>query len=398
MNTVAKGDIFENKSYQIITDAINNGELGILPAVAKVIRKPKYYSKDREKNIIFDLSIEIWLKNAKKHSILYLIECKSSSKKNVPVDDVEEFYIKIKQVSDTNVKGIMITDKSFQGGGFTFAKNKGIMLIEVDNDNHDIILHKTSRDTNFNIEIDPDSIIEKFLIKTLGIQSTKGLKKLSSYQIEKFANSLHCDYAGVAMPIDIKKFTQYITKTYDLQFDFNVSLETVNGKNILGVYSVKDNTIYIDQTNLNLNQLSFVLGHELGHFFLHKDLVINQAQYNDFADSEYNFREEKYLFKNEKNWIEWQANKFSIALFLPKDSFFNHFCTFRKEIGISRFAHIYLDNQSINQSDYIRTVDYLANLFDISKTSVKFRIEELELITYAENKSDISNNIRNLFQ
>jgi Zn-dependent peptidase ImmA (M78 family) len=397
MSTVAKGDLFENKSYQIITDAINNGELGILPAVAKVNRKPKYYSKDREKYIIFDLSIEIWLKNAKKYSILYLIECKSSSNKNVPVDDVEEFYTKIKQVSDTNVKGIMITDKSFQEGGFTFAKNKGIMLIEVDNDNHDIILHKTRRNTEFNVETDTDSIVEKFLIKTLGIQSTKGLKKLSSNQIEEFANSLHCDYAGIAKPIDIEKFTRYITKIYGLQFDFNVSLETVNGKNVLGIYSVKDNTIYIDQAKLNPNQLSFVLGHELGHFFLHKDLVINQAKYDDFADSEYNFREDKHLLKNEKNWIEWQANKFSIALFLPKESFFYYFCVFRKQIGISRYEHIYLDNQSVNQSDYIRTVDYLADLFDISKTSVKFRIEELALITHNENNSDLNSYIRSLF-
>src|ERR1035437_7168582 len=100
MNTVAKGDNFENISYELIIDSINNLELGILPANAKVFRKKGYYSIDREKDIIFDLSIEILLKDAERYSNLYLIECKSSTKKNIPVDDVEEFFSKIRQISD----------------------------------------------------------------------------------------------------------------------------------------------------------------------------------------------------------------------------------------------------------------------------------------------------------
>ena len=95
MNTVAKGDQFENKSYELITEAVNNGELGLLAATAKVCRKPRYYSRDREKDIIFDLSIEIWLKDAEKYSNLYLIECKSTSKKMFLLMMQKNFTLKL---------------------------------------------------------------------------------------------------------------------------------------------------------------------------------------------------------------------------------------------------------------------------------------------------------------
>ena len=87
MNTVKIGDKFEDKSYDLIQKAIENDELGISKTSAVVFRQKGYYSNDREKDIIFDLAIEIWPKNAKRFTLLYLIECKSSPKgHNVPVD------------------------------------------------------------------------------------------------------------------------------------------------------------------------------------------------------------------------------------------------------------------------------------------------------------------------
>ncbi|OEJ98609.1 hypothetical protein A8C32_05260 [Flavivirga aquatica] len=100
---------------------------------------------------------------------------------------------------------------------------------------------------------------------------------------------------------------------------------------------------------------------------------------------------------NDRNWIEWQANKFAIALFLPKILFLPHLIAYRTSIGISRPEHIYLDEQTINKQDYYKTVDYLSDYFGISKTSVKYRIEELNLITYAKPKDDMRSVIRRTF-
>lgn len=382
MNTVKVGDKFESKSYDLIENAIKNGELGILENSAKVYKKKGYYSKDREKEIIFDLSIEIWPQGATRYTLLYLIECKSSPSGNyVPVDDVEEFYTKINQVAGGGVKGIMISDNKFQTGGITFAKNKNMMLIEVDKeDNHTIILHRTER-TKDKAQKNNDQIVFNFLKKTLGLKRIKGLKKLSAIQIDNMALSVLRDYNDLKSPIEIHSFVNYLENKYKLTFDFSKNLENLNGKKIKGYFDIENNSILIDESIVSTEQFPFVLGHEVGHFFLHSKLKVNQEQYNDFEDSKYDFFSEKHLFTNEKNWIEWQANKFAVALFLPKDLFCIYSVTFRKSIGINRNPQfIYLDEQPINQKDYRRTVDFLSNHFSISKTAIRYRMEELNLI------------------
>jgi len=399
MNTVKIGDKFEDKSYDLIEKAINNNELGISKSSTKVFRKKGYYSNDREKEIIFDLAIEVWPEGAERYTLLYLVECKSSVKgHSVPVDDVEEFFTKYNQVSGGGVKGVMITDNHFQYGGSTFAKNKRIMLIEVDKENnHKIILHKTEREITENKQIDLDNIFFNFIKKTLGVQKVSGLKKLNAEQIEELVLPILRKYNQSHLTINVDEFLEHLKLEYNLQFDFTKNLETVNGKKITGYFDIENNSILIDKSIVSTGKFLFVLGHELGHFFLHNDLTVNQERYNDFEDSEYDFFTDRFNLINDKNWIEWQANKFSIALFLPKFELIAQLIAFRQSIGISRPEHIYLDEQFINKQDYYKTLDYLTTYFGISKTSIIFRLEELKLITYIKPKGDLRNIMRRAF-
>lgn len=398
MNTVKVGDKFEDKSYNLIVNAINNDEFGISKEFAKVYQKKPYYSRDREKNIIFDLSIEIWPKNAKRFTLLYLIECKSSNSKKVPVDDVEEFYSKINQVAGVNVKGVMVSDNSFQSGGLTFAKNKGMMLIEVEKTGeHSIILHRTEQENESIEENDTDINVYKLIKKALGLKKVENLKSLSAKQIESKAQKILDKFKFSNIGINISAFLEKLKSEYSLDFDLESKLESVNGKDILGYYDIKNNKILIDKSVIDTERFPFILGHELGHFFLHSELKINQEVYNDFGDSEYDFLLDKHTFTNDKHWIEWQANKFSTSLFLPKDLFKIRLTVFRKIREISRPEHIYLDNQPINQRDYYDTLEYLSKFFNISKTSIIYRMEELKLITYLKNKEHLRDIIRQSF-
>ena len=54
-NTTEKGDKFENKSLEIITQVIERQQLGHLATYLKVFQKKEYYSHLRKKNIVFDL-------------------------------------------------------------------------------------------------------------------------------------------------------------------------------------------------------------------------------------------------------------------------------------------------------------------------------------------------------
>jgi hypothetical protein len=121
MNTYRKGEDFENKVFGIIKSIIDNEENFYLrPKYCKLFKKKEYYSKDRESNIIIDISIEIWMPNANNYSLLIPIECKNYDKA-ISINEVEEFYAKISQISGVNVKGVFVTTASFQAATLNFT-------------------------------------------------------------------------------------------------------------------------------------------------------------------------------------------------------------------------------------------------------------------------------------
>jgi hypothetical protein len=130
MDTVAKGDALENDVFSTLENELNSGNLGISPTCGRIFKQKGYYSKDREKDIIMDVSIEVWLPNAEKYSMLWVCECKNYSHR-VPVDDIEEFKSKLDQIAGKNVKGVIATRNSFQSGAITYAKNNGIGLVRI---------------------------------------------------------------------------------------------------------------------------------------------------------------------------------------------------------------------------------------------------------------------------
>ncbi len=69
----------------------------------------------------------------------------------------------------------------------------------------------------------------------------------------------------------------------------------------------------------------------------------------------------------------------------------------RKEvIGINKNPeHIYFDNQKVNIQDYHKTVEILSACFNVSKSIIKYRIDELKLITYTNAPKSLSALIEN---
>lgn len=130
MNTKDKGDIFELEVLELLKEEVASGRMSLIPNNVRIYNNKGYYSRDREKNIIVDISIEVWPPNSENYSVLIVIECKALSR-CVPVDDLEEFKAKLDQIGGKNIKGIVITKNSFQSGSETYAKNQGIGLARV---------------------------------------------------------------------------------------------------------------------------------------------------------------------------------------------------------------------------------------------------------------------------
>ncbi|MHC5746686.1 MAG: restriction endonuclease [Nostoc sp.] len=124
---MSKGTDYEIKVMNRIKLMLDQEELGIIPKQVKISHKPAYYSRDRQKNINFDVSIEVCRKGAEMPHWIWIWECKNYSHK-VPVDDVEEFHAKLNQVGSDKTKGTVISPSEFDEGAYEFARSKGIGL------------------------------------------------------------------------------------------------------------------------------------------------------------------------------------------------------------------------------------------------------------------------------
>jgi len=397
MNTVEKGDLFEEKSHQVILDAIDNGLLGIHRDFARVFKKKKYYSPKRGKKIIFDLSIEIWPPNAPNYSVVYIVECKDYSSKKVPIGDIELFASRVDTVAELNGKAVFITSSSYPEPAKDFAKATGMMLIEVDENNApEIILYKKEGRE----EQELDSLLSDFFKAAFSPKKIEGLKILSKEDISQITTNIY-DYIDINANKDSKcilldKIIYYFETKHGLQFDFGYDLFKMFGQTILGCFDSNKNNIFIDKSLLGTSRFSFVLAHEIGHFMLHNRLTMNQEVYNNFQDSEYDLFADKHSFKNDKNWIEWQANSFAANLLMPEKTFIARLQAYRQYLGISKYQRIYLDNQPQNLLDFDNTLKYLSKYFGTSKTSVEYRINELGLITRGVPENTYRDSLRNV--
>jgi len=128
MNSIEKGNVFEDEVYKYFEEELSNDRLFVSGRMSKLFSKKGYYSRDREKDIITDISIETYLPNATNYSLLTVIECKDYNGK-IPVDDIEEFYSKVQQIAGVNVKAIFCTKSALQESALNFAKSKKIGVI-----------------------------------------------------------------------------------------------------------------------------------------------------------------------------------------------------------------------------------------------------------------------------
>ena len=119
---------FEEEVAVHIEKEIRMSVFGMESHGVKVCRKPKYFSKARESDITFDISIEVYAPpDADSPILIWLWECKDYATEKVTVDEVEEFHHKLQQVGAH--KGTMVTRTGFQKGGLELAKTHRIGLM-----------------------------------------------------------------------------------------------------------------------------------------------------------------------------------------------------------------------------------------------------------------------------
>ena len=124
LNTVAKGDVFEDKVFCGMKKLLESEMLGLSPKHSKIFQKKGYLGKTGNK-IIFDIAIESYHPDSEECSTLTLIECKDY-KTPIQVDKIRNFASSINDVGGN--KGYFITTSHFQRGAVNHAKSYKIGL------------------------------------------------------------------------------------------------------------------------------------------------------------------------------------------------------------------------------------------------------------------------------
>ena len=129
MDTTAKGNAFEQRVHDALAE-LRNDRLCASPRSAKIFRKKAYYSRDRQAQIVTDVSIEAFLPERERPSLVWIFECKDYAG-SIPVDDIEEFHAKLQQIGEDNTKGTFVTSGALQRSALAYAQAKGIGVIRL---------------------------------------------------------------------------------------------------------------------------------------------------------------------------------------------------------------------------------------------------------------------------
>lgn len=433
ISSTQKGDEFEALSYELLYQALHEYKLGVIPGNCQVFRKKGYYSHLGKRNIVFDLTIEVWPEGAANYSLLNIVECKNYGGK-VPVDDVEEFYAKIKQVADVNLKGIFITNNGFQRGAYTFARSVGMMLITV-NDliTLNIILHKANRaketaeetsEYTYSPDIisDDNPIIQQILRRKIQRRLDKEILGIFVYQVGRQAFNRQLVHVPYLSASDIDAFTsdllllynpdvlqgkrtlgwdhfgRFLLDVYGLLIRYQPLTQTdAQGRKILSSCSFLERTITVDVSLERSDRAGFLLAHELGHYFLHNRIVLNQHEYETFADSSYSISKDRYELNNPRTWIEWQANQFAACLLMPHEAVLTRLGMEQTKQGLRIGRPLYVDDQRCNQITFQQIVNHMALFFKTTKTSVIYRLNALKLLTINTRHKSVGQLIREIY-
>nr|VFJ64957.1 MAG: Restriction endonuclease [Candidatus Kentron sp. FW] len=397
----------------------------------KIFPKKGYYSKDREKDIIFDISIEATLPGQDRYSFVFLIECKNYSHR-VPVDDVEEFFAKIQQVSGANAKGIVVSTNSFQEGAFNFARSKGIGLLRYFSkekvewvltrspsgmsstahaDSKWLNTYRALRDEDYKSRyfdfygcanetytvslnqffaslvgngIDSDTLKSLAKIKQETRKAHPSVPYKGKQEIETASLRILSEIGYKHGQVPLDKICELLNERFELVVERNAQLD----KGVLGQISFGPDVIVIDDSQASIpERVRFVLAHEIGHFILgHHKFMARESCHEEDVDLE---NSESVNIEDIKR-MEWQANFFASCLLLPKKQFEGEFS--KQEVKLHQlsdrgFGLLYLDEQRCNIDTFRKVTSPLMREFQVSRSVVKIRLSELGFLKEAPNSA-----------
>lgn len=404
MNTTEKGDKFEDLIYKLLLKDIEEGNTTINPKFyINASKKKKYYSRYREKEIEFDIAIEVYQDiNLPNLTALILVECKDY-KGAVGVDQLNKFLDDIRDIAEDEltykIRPIMAISSNLAESAFNKAKNRGVGFIKI-NENYEVkwILNRSFKQYGINQNLDPESIFvrntlpeyyvsrwifyyhnqwfnrfENYFCYILGLKNSESRPKVKYYskiELEDIAQRIldEIDYSEGALNLtDLLSFPAL--EKVKLYRDVTPN---EHEKNLLGRVDFQTNEIFIYHTEiLDSHRDRFTITHEIAHILLGHDnyLIRDTLEETDLLQSD-------ILSDNMIGRLEFQANYLAGCLLVPKLTCVKQFLKIYLEMQLRRRGKfwIYLDNQPENKMIANNMLSKLARYFNVSKSVIKIRL------------------------
>ena len=395
-SSYSRGDLFETRTYDLLKTLLDNEDFYVSGKKSKIFKKKGYYSEKRKSDIIFDIAIETYLDNSSKYSLLTLIECKNYQS-SVPVNDIEEFDSKIRQISEHNTKGILITNNSFQSGVYSLALSTGIALVKVnDNDEFEWLVNRKAN-SKFSISISDaiDYIEDKaesslnflaingqFVLPTLAelllqIQVIDFFRHKEKFinipfvkkeRIEEIISKLETYDVYTNNRLDENKICKFLESKYPVSFDFQTELS----HDILGKIEFEPLKIQITKSlKIDLPRWRFTLAHEIGHLILHTNILSEKI--SEKTDTDFSLSFKYNVSEMTSKRLEYQANLFASNLLIPISTLVYIVKDFFLEEHLHK-GYLYWDTQPVNQNLALTLLNRISVAYGVSLEVARIRL------------------------
>lgn len=385
-NTTEKGNELENDVYNVLNKTLNcYGKLVKL-------RKHKDYVGQNNRTIIVDVSIDVFtnqkLFEEDKPTFTYIFECKNLNR-ILDIAEYDEWIGKLNKLGKTGHKLFIVTREGFSDRTISEARLDKVGLIKlpygatsfnyivprtINKFGNNELMKKLSINDGSNEIICYDdntfmSFIDILLINKIPVKQNYlfDIPNLKNYEIEMFVNDLISKY----------RWNDHIL--YDLieKFELPPVLSKKMELGRLANLNITSSQICMsDELELDSTRYRFVLAHELGHYFLHKDIIAEKI--SSFFDDEESLKIWKWN-ETQSKLMEQQANRFASFLLMPKNLIEKEIIDLFDFCDI-RDGYMYVDSQACNIGNYNIVVPRLSKLFKVSKQAIAYRLMDLGLM------------------
>jgi Zn-dependent peptidase ImmA (M78 family) len=209
-----------------------------------------------------------------------------------------------------------------------------------------------------------------------------GLERLSysdiAVKVENVLNEFDPTVLEKPNPTQLLKIVNKLKAEGKIQFAFKDLGRNGEGK-IIGMFSPRLSSIFIDETIRDSPQFKFTLAHELAHYFLHRNVIYSQADYEAYSDVYFDLDGRKKLV-TDKDFIEWQANAFAAELLMPERTFRKALKQCQDELEMSKESET-INRNTFRKQYYSIIKQMLSDFYQVSLISVGYRLNHLKLVT-----------------